>query len=388
MNKLNVGVVGCGAISDIYIQNGIKFQGYDIAACADILPERAEEKAKRYGIAKAYSFEEMIADKEIDIILNLTVHEAHAPLSMAALHAGKHIFNEKPLAASFPEGVEIMKLAKRKGLYVGCAPDTILGGRTQTFRKLIDDGKIGFPVGGVAYMTCHGHECWHANPFFIYQPGGGPVYDMGPYYLTTLAYLLGPVVRLAGMVSTPFSERVITAPHLYGQKIAVEVPTHINAMLEYENGAIINAIFSYDVWDSHLPRMEIFGSEGTAGVCEADPLAGPDVFGGEIEYRHMEDSDWMGPPTTIPRKQPTAWEIIPPSFPYTENTRGVGVADMAYAIQKGVPNRASGDMALHVLEIAHGVHVSAEKGDFYNMTTTFAQPAALPQNHVAFSNVF
>lgn len=386
---MNVGVVGCGAISDIYISNGMKFEGYGIVSCSDIIPERAEEKAAKYGIPKVYSFEEMLDDDEVDIVLNLTVHAAHYPLSMEALRAGKHIYNEKPLAASFEEGKEIMRLAGEKGLYVGCAPDTILGGRTQTIRKLIDDGKIGFPVGAAAFMVCHGHECWHANPFFIYQAvGGGPVYDMGPYYLTTLAYLLGPVKQLSGMVSTPFKERFITSPHLYGQKIPVEVPTHINAMLEYESGAIANVIFSYDIWDSHLPRLEIFGSEGTVSMCEADPLAGPDVFGGEILYRHMDDSDWLGPPDRIPRKEPSYWEQIGMVFPYTENSRGVGLAEMVYAIGEGIPNRASGDMALHVLEIAHGVHESARKGEHYRMTTAFTKPSILPVDIREFENRF
>lgn len=389
MKKMNVGVVGCGAISDIYISNAIQFKGYDVVSCADITPERAREKAAQFGIKKAYSFAEMLADPEVDIILNLTIHEAHAPLSIQALTAGKHIYNEKPLAATFAEGRDIMRLAHQKGLYVGCAPDTILGGRTQTMRKWIDDGKIGFPVGAVAYMACHGHECWHANPFFIYKAlGGGPVYDMGPYYLTTLCYLLGPVKRLSGMVATPFKERLITSPHLFGQKIKVEVPTHVNALLEFSNGAIANVIVSYDIWDSHLPRMEIFGSEGTVSMCEADPLAGPDVFGEEIEYRHQNESDWMGAPVQIPRKDSTPWQKIPMEFPYRQNSRGVGLAEMVWSIQTGRKNRASGEMALHVLEIAHGVHVSSDSGAYYTMETTFERPAALPADVAEFSNTF
>ena len=388
MQKMNVGVVGCGAISDIYISNGMKFAGCDIVACCDIIPARAEEKAAAYGIPKVCTLDEMLKDDSIDIVLDLTVHAAHYPISIEALGAGKHIYNEKPLAATFAEGAEIMRLAKEKGLYVGCAPDTILGGRTQTIRKMIDGGRIGFPIGAAAFMACHGHECWHANPFFIYQPGGGPIFDMGPYYLSTLAYLLGPVKRLSGMVSTPFKERVITAPHLYGQRIEVEVPTHINAMLEYENGVVANVVFTYDIWDSHLPRLEIFGSEGTVSMCEADPLAGPDIFGGEILYRHMDDSDWLGPPDRIPRKEASEWERAGMEFPYNENSRGVGLAEMVYAIQNGLPNRASGDMALHVLEIAHGVHESSRSGEYYTMSTTFTRPDILPEDVVEFSARF
>jgi predicted dehydrogenase len=190
------------------------------------------------------------------------------------------------------------------------------------------------------------------------------------------------------MAATPFGERAITAPHLFGQRIKVEVPTHISAMLEYENGAVANVMFTYDVWDSHLPRLEVYGSEGTVSMCEADPLAGPDIFGGEILYRHMDDSDWLGPPGRIPRKEPSEWERVGMVYPYIENNRGVGLAEMVYAIQKGLPNRASGDMALHVLEIAHGVHESASSGEHYKMTTTFTQPGLLPVDIVEYSNRF
>lgn len=388
MKKMKVGVVGCGAISDIYLTNAAKFKGYDVVSVCDLVEERAQEKAKQYGIQKVYSYDEMCADPEVDIIMNLTVHAAHYPLSMQALRAGKHIYNEKPLAATFPEGKEIMALAKERGLYVGCAPDTILGGRTQMMRRLMDEGKIGFPVGAVAYMTCHGHESWHLNPFFVYEKGAGPIYDMGPYYLTTLTYLLGPVKRVSGMVSSPFKERVITAPHLAGQKIKVEATTHINGLLEFENGAIANVIITYDVWDSHLPRIEIFGSEGTLSACEADPLAGPDIFGGEIEYRSAEKSDWLGFPDPIPRHAPTPWEKIETLYPYNENSRGVGLAEMVYSIQTGKKNRTLGEMALHVLEIGYGIHESAASGQYYQMETTFERPDGMSPDIEAFSDKF
>ena len=388
MKKMKVGVVGCGAISDIYLTNAAKFKGYDVVAVCDIAEDKAKAQAEKYGIPKVLTYDEMCADEEIEIILNLTVHAAHYPLSMQALNAGKHIWNEKPLAASYPEGKEIMALAKEKGLYVGCAPDTILGGRTQMLKKIIDDGKIGFPVGAVAYMTCHGHESWHLNPFFVYEKGAGPIFDMGPYYLTTLCYLLGPVKRVSGMVSSPFKEREITAPHLKGQKIKVESTTHINGLLEFENGAIANVIITYDVWDSHLPRIEIFGSEGTVSTCEADPLAGPDIFGGEIEYRNWKDSDWLGFPDPIPRHEPTPWEKIETVYPYNENTRGIGLAEMVFSIQTGKKNRTIGDMALHVLEIGHAIHESAKTGKYYEMETTFEKPDRMPEDIEAFSDTF
>ena len=391
MKKMKVGLVGCGVISDIYLANAAKFSGYDVVSVSDIRNERAIAQAEKYGIEKVYSYDEMLSDPEVDIIMNLTVHAAHTPLCMEALRAGKHIFNEKPLGATFEEAKGIIALAKEKGLYVGCAPDTILGGRTQMIRKCIDEGKIGFPVGGVAFMTCHGHECWHANPFFVYGPegtGSGPIFDMGPYYLTTLVYLLGPVKRVSGMVSTPFKERVVTNPDLYGQKIKVEVPTNINGLIEFENGAIINTIITYDVWDSHLPRIEIFGSEGTISMCERDPLCGPDDFEGEIEYRYMDDSDWLGFPSTLPRHDATQWDRIQTVFGYNQNTRGVGVAEMVYSIQKGIRNIANGDLALHVMEIGHGIHESCRTGKYYEMTTTVDRPRALPEDHVEFSDIF
>lgn len=388
---MRVGVVGCGVISDIYLKNSNLFKGYEVVAVSDIAEDRAKEKARKYNIPKVYSYEDMLEDDSVDIIMNLTVHAAHTPLCMKALEAGKHIYNEKPLGATFEEAKRVVALAKKKNLYVGCAPDTVLGGRIQTIRKQIDDGKIGFPVGGVAYMTCHGHECWHANPFFVYGPentGAGPIFDMGPYYLTTLVYLLGSVKRVCGIVSTPFKERFITNPDLYGQKIKVDVPTHINGMLEFENGAIVNIIISYDVWDSHLPRIEIFGSEGTISMCEADPLAGPDIFEGEIEYRYCENSDWLGFPSQIPRKEPSPWEKIPMEFPYRQNSRGVGLAEMVYSIQKGRKNIVNGDMACHVMEIGYAIHESCKNGQYYNMTTTFDRPRSLPKDHVEWSDVF
>lgn len=388
MKKMKVGVVGCGAISDIYLSNAAKFKGYDVISLCDINEEKAIAQANKYNIPKVYSYDEMCADPEVDIIMNLTVHAAHYPLSIQALNAGKHIYNEKPLGATYAEGKEIMRLAKEKGLYVGCAPDTILGGRIQTMRKAMDDGKIGFPVGAVAYMICHGHESWHLNPFFVYEKGAGPIFDMGPYYLTALVYLLGPVKRVVGMVKTPFKEREITAPHLKGQKIKVESTTHINGLLEFENGAVANIIITYDVWDSHLPRVEIFGSEGTLSMCEADPLAGPDIFGGEIEYRSAEKSDWLGFPDPIPRHDPTPWEKLNIVYPYTENSRGVGLAEMVYSIQTGKPNRTIGDMALHVLEIGHAVHESAKTGRYYEMETTFNRPDGFAEGIVEFSDEF
>lgn len=380
MRKIKVGLVGCGNICDIYLQNAKKFKVYEIAACADLILERAQQKAEEYGIPKACSVKEVMEDPKIEMILNLTIPAAHAEVCIAALNAGKSVYLEKPLATTLEDGKKIIDLAKSKGVLVGCAPDTFLGGRVQTIRKMIEDGWIGVPVAVTSFMTCHGHECWHPGPEFYYKKGAGPLFDMGPYYFQSLVYLLGPVKRVSGATRITFPKRLITSQPLNGKEIDVEVSTHVSATLEFANGTIGTIITSFDIWDSNLPRMEIYGSEGTVSMLEADPLAGPDIFGGEIHFRRKEKSDWMGFPNKIPRQDETPWDEIPTLYGYNENSRGVGLADMAYALISGRPHRASGDMAYHVLEIMCGIETAAKEGKYYELKSTFEQPSLFPMN--------
>lgn len=357
MEKVKVGIVGCGNISGIYLQNCRKFQILDVVACADLLLERAEAKAAEFGIPKACSTEELLADPEIELIVNLTIPQAHGEITLAALEAGKHVYSEKPLAVTREEGQHILKTATAKGLLVGCAPDTFLGGGLQTCRKLIDDGWIGEPVAATAFMLCHGHESWHPDPEFYYKPGGGPMLDMGPYYLTALVSLLGPIKRVTGSARVTFPERTITSQPKYGKKIQVEVPTHVAGVMDFATGAIGTIITSFDVWASTLPRIEIYGTSGSMLVPD------PNTFEGPVLIRRMGANEWTEMPLT---------------HGYTVNSRGIGVADMAYAIRTGRKHRANGEMAYHVLEVMYGFHDASVSGQHYELTSTCQRPEPLP----------
>ncbi|NLA58828.1 MAG: Gfo/Idh/MocA family oxidoreductase [Firmicutes bacterium] len=358
MNKVKVGIIGCGNISGIYLKNCTQtFEILEVVACADLIHERAQAQAKEYGVPKACSVDELLQDPEIEIVLNLTTPKAHYEVCMAALEAGKHVYVEKPLAVTREHGKEILELAKSKDLLVGCAPDTFLGGGLQTCRKLIDDGWIGKPVAATAFMTCHGHESWHPDPEFYYEIGGGPMLDMGPYYLTALISLLGPIARVTGSSRITFPERIITSQPKYGKKIQVETPTHIAGVMDFASGAIGTIITSFDVWSANLPWIEIYGSEGSLQVPD------PNTFGGPVRVRRWDAKEWTE---------------IPLTHGYAENSRGIGLADMAYAIRCARPHRANGDMAYHVLDVMHGFLDASETGTHYKPSSTCTRPAHLP----------
>ena len=356
MRAVRVGIIGCGSICDVYLQSGKRFDVLDITACADIMPGRAEEKAREFGIARACSVAELLGDPEIEIILNLTTPHAHAEVALAALEAGKSVYGEKPLAVSREDGHRILETARVKGLRVGCAPDTFLGAGLQTCRKLIDEGAIGEPVAATAFMMSHGHEGWHPNPEFFYKAGGGPLFDMGPYYLTALVHLMGPVRRVTSSARITFPERTITSKPKRGQKIKVETPTHVAGVLDFAGGAVVGIITSFDVWGAHLPQIEIYGTEGTMSVPN------PNIFGGPIRLRRAGEDEW---------------EDVAITFPYAENSRALGLADMAAGLDADRPHRASGDLAFHVLEIMEGIHVSSDKGRHVELKSPAERPAPL-----------
>lgn len=358
MRKVKVGIIGCGNISGIYLKNLSKtFEITEVAACADIVLEKAIEKANEFEIPKACSVEELLADKDIEIVVNLTTPGSHAKICLAALEAGKHVYVEKPLAVSCEDGRKILEKAKEKGLLVGGATDTFLGGGLQTCRKLIDDGWIGRPVAATAFMLCHGHESWHPNPEFYYQVGGGPMFDMGPYYLTALISLMGPVRRVTGSTSKSFNQRICTCAQKYGEVIDVQVPTHVTGVLDFHSGAVATIITSFDVWHHQLPRIEIYGTEGT--LCVPDP----NTFDG---------------PVLVKRQGTSEWKEIPLTHGYNENSRGIAVADMAYAILSGRQNRANGKLAYHVLEIMHGIHEACENDKHILLNSICERPEPLP----------
>lgn len=356
VKKSKIGIIGCGNISGIYFQNCKGFDVLEVVGCADIVDERARVKADEYN-CKAYSVDEILADPEIDIILNLTIPKSHAEVALAALNAGKSVYNEKPLAITRENGRKILNLAQTKGLRVGCAPDTFMGGGIQTCIKLIDEGIIGEPVAATAFMTCHGHENWHPGPEFYYKVGGGPMFDMGPYYLMALVAMLGAVKRVTGSTRISFPERTITSEANFGTKIDVEVPTHIAGIMDFACGAVGTIITSFDIWSANLPCIEIYGTKGSLSVPD------PNCFGGPVKLRLAGDSGWADVPLT---------------HIYTENSRGIGLADMADAIRSGRPHRASGKLAFHVLDIMHAFHDSSDQGRHIDFESTCVRPKPLP----------
>ncbi|WP_274361341.1 Gfo/Idh/MocA family protein [Paenibacillus thermotolerans] len=357
MEKIRAGIIGTGNISGIYFKNGKLFESMEVVACADIDVERAVAKGEENGV-RGCSVDELLGAPDIQMVINLTIPQAHADVNLKVLEAGKHAYVEKPFAVAREDAQKVLELAARKGLRVGGAPDTFLGGGIQTCIKLIEDGWIGTPIGATAFMVCGGHESWHPAPEFYYQVGGGPMFDMGPYYLTALVAMLGPIRRVTGSAAVSFPERTITSKPKYGQKVKVEVPTHVAGIMDFESGAVGTILTSFDVrGGSMLPRIEVYGSHGTILVPD------PNGFGGAVQV-------W--------RAGAQQWSSIPLTHGYVENARGVGAADMAKAILTGRKHRASGELAYHVLEAMHGFHDASEQGAHYTMKSTCEKPEPLP----------
>jgi predicted dehydrogenase len=377
MKQLAVGLLGCGDVSDIYFRNCARFEPIRIEACASLHAEKARAKAAQYGIPRACTIEELLTDPDIDVILNLTSPQVHAALSHTALLNGKHVYTEKPLALSLRDGAALLAEAETRGLRIGSAPETFLGARLQACRRAIDAGLIGEPVGASAFVVSPGHEWHHPNPGFFYKEGAGPVLDMGPYYLTALVALLGPVRRVSAFSRTTFPQRTVQSLPRRGERIDVEVATHVASTLELESGAIATFVASFDVWDSELPRIEIYGTEGTLCMPDPDPLEGPNVFGGALLVRTRERSRWRGTPRPLGLEQ---WDVLPSGGPFAGNARGLGLAEMAMAISEGRPHRASGSLALHVLDVALGILESAESRQSLEIASTCERPAPLPSD--------
>lgn len=356
MNTVKVGIIGCGNISGIYFKNLKRFPFLEVAACADLDLERAKSKATEHGIPCACTVNELLARQDIELVVNLTIPKAHASVAMAAVKAGKSVYNEKPLTITRIEGRKLLELARKKKVRVGCAPDTFLGAGLQTCRKLIEEGAIGKPVAAVAFMTCHGHESWHPDPAFYYKIGGGPMFDMGPYYLTALVSLLGPAKRVTGATRISFKERLITSEPKKGTRIKVEVPTHVAGVIDFACGAIATIVTSFDIWAANLPRIEVYGSEASMSVPD------PNGFGGAVRLR---------------RPGMKEWEDVHLTHGYDENSRGLGVADLALGWKAKRPHRASGELAFHVLDIMHAIHDASKTGKHVTLSSTCRQPQAL-----------
>ena len=374
---LSVGLIGTGRISDIYLQTCMSFSEINITACGSLNLKESKWKAEQYNIPKVASPEDIISDSTIDCILNLTIPTAHAEISLAALAAGKHVYSEKPFATTLQDGQRILNLAAERGLMVGNAPDTFLGGRWQTARKLIDSGVIGAPIGCMAHAGTHGVERHNPNPDFYYQPGGGPLFDLGPYYLTAMVFLMGPIRRVSGIASRCFNKRQIENGPRQGEWIDVKVDTHSLSMMEFVSGAIGNMTISFDIWDSATPRLEIYGTEGTVCIPDPDPVHGANNFGGPVWYRTRKTSRWEYQPR--PTDRPTTWLEAKNTHGFNNNSRGLGLLEMAHALHESRPPRASGELAQHVVEVMLAIEESSKQGGFIDIASKCTIPPMLPE---------
>ncbi len=356
MRKIGVGVIGCGVISKAYMTAMKRFPQIELKAVSDMQQGPAEARAAEFGVP-ALRTDDLLRRDDIEIVVNLTVPLAHTDVSLAVLNAGKHVHSEKPIGVNMVEARKVMDLADKKGLRVGCAPDTFLGGGHQTARKLLDDGAIGQPVGGSAFFMCPGHERWHPAPGFYYLRGGGPMLDMGPYYITDLIQLLGPIRSVMGAATRLRSERIVTSQPMNGAKIPVEVATHVTGVLEFQSGAAVSITMSFDVPKHKHTPIEIYGTKGSLIVPD------PNRFGGEVQVAET-GGDW----------QPVAH-----SHGHVDGEfRSIGVADMAAGILNNRPHRASGALALHALEAMEAFQISSDEGRRVMLETTVERPAMLP----------
>jgi len=350
---LKVGLIGCGNISDVYLLNAPKFRDFAIVACADINPEAAKRQSERHAIP-ARSVNDLLASEDVEIVLNLTIPEAHAEVSLSALQAGKHVYSEKPLATRLADGRAILAAAEAKELRVGAAPDTVLGASLQEARALIDARAIGKPLTGLASVLSHGMEHWHPNPGFFFRAGAGPVFDMGPYYLTALVTLLGPVASVQALGQIGFAERKVTTPDspVRGRAIRVETLTSVQALLDFASGAQLTFLASWDVWRHGVLPIELYGETGSMRLPD------PNWFGGDLHIARG-NFDWSAIETQSLTFGRANWPAETPEY---ANYRGLGLADMARGIKDKRPHRANGEIALHVLAVMSGILEAATEG--------------------------
>ena len=358
-----IGIIGCGTISGIYLQNAQKFDDIQVAACADLRLAAAQARAEEYGVPKACSVQDLLADPQIEVVVNLTPHRAHGEVGIAALEAGKSVYNEKPLAVHREQGQRMLALASEKGLRVGGAPDTFLGGAWQTARKLIDDGVIGEPVGALICLQARvgprrnrrvsddGYISFYQTDFFEF--GVTWIFDRGPYYFNAIINLLGPVRRVTASARKTWEKR-----EGWGGWAEVKTPTHIAGIMDFCNGAVGSVMITSDVYGTGLPHIEVYGSEGSLRCID------PNWFGGQLYLRKADNAD------LVP---------VESQFGYNENSRGLGIADMAVAMRSGRPHRASGEMAYHVIDIIHSLHEASQENRHIELDSTCERPMPLPQ---------
>jgi predicted dehydrogenase len=368
-DKVGIGIIGAGVISDIYLKNLTSVMpNTRVIGIADLLVERAQERAASYGVG-AFPVEDLLAHPEVEIVVNLTIPKAHGPVALQAVAAGKSVYNEKPLSLDRAEAFDLLTKANEAGVLVGGAPDTFLGGGLQTARDLIDAGAIGQPIAATASMITRGHESWHPDPFFFYQPGAGPMLDMGPYYVTALVSLLGPVRRVASSAGRSFPERIVASQPKAGERIPVNVDTHIAATLDFASGVIGTIQTTFDLFDTEHAKLMIYGTEGTLRLPD------PNTFGGPLQILRGVKTE--ANPGEVLSRRDLAWEDVPLTHGYTENSRGIGVSDLARALRDGGTARASGELANHVLDVMYSCIESSAEGRHLTLASTMERPAPM-----------
>lgn len=360
MQKAGVGIVGCGAISGVYLDTLARATTAQVRCVTDLDADKAARIAEKHGF-EADTLDGLLARPDIDIVLNLTVPQAHFAVAQTAVRARKSVYNEKPLSVKREDGAALLREASERGVLVGCAPDTVLGAGVQTARQAIDDGLIGKPTGFNAFMMCPGHESWHPSPAFYYEVGGGPLFDMGPYYLSALVTLLGPFASVSALAAKAFQTRTITSAPLAGTPMPVETPTHLVVGLQTQEGVVGQFTASFDTMaPTPLPWIEIYGTHGTLSVPD------PNGFGGHPLIRKAGDTEWTQ---------------LPVERPFSDNLRGLGVAEMAVAIHEGRDCLASGALAYHVLDVMHAAHESAESGTRVDVSASGVRPGTMTYPH-------
>lgn len=354
---LTVGLIGCGAISRVYLDALAGSAEVRVVACADRVAARAGATAAAYPGLTAVPAGTLPDLSDVELVLNLTVPAAHAEVAAAAVAAGKHTYGEKPLAVSSAAARSVLAAAERGGVRVGCAPDTMLAQPVQTARQAVDAGLVGVPVAATAFMTTAGHERWHPDPEFYYRPGGGPLFDMGPYYLSALVTLLGPVRRVLAAGARPRSQREIGSGPRAGTRFDVEVDTHVTGVVEHDTGALSTLLMSFDVVRTRLPWLEVYGTEGSLSLPD------PNTFDGTVTRWDRVRREWLD---------------LPPTAGVLGARRGIGLLDMARAIRTGRPHHAGADVAYHVLEVMEAMLASAGAGAARTVTSTCRRPGPLP----------
>jgi predicted dehydrogenase len=362
-----VGIIGCGNISTTYFSLAPLFKGLEVRACADTNEAAAKARAAEYNV-RAESVDALLADDELDVIVNLTIPDAHYPVTKRILEAGKHAYSEKPLVLTLEQGEELARIAREKKLAVGCAPDTFLGGAHQQARQYIDQGGVGRITSGTCHVMGPGMEMWHPNPDFFFNPGGGPILDMGPYYIANLINLIGPIRRVAALASKAWESRTITSEPRKGEVLQVKTPTNIHALLEFANGATITLSASWDVFAHRHANMELYGTEGAIFVPD------PNFFGGTVEVAGRDRAihaleAWDHPFGKFNQDHPGHGPLA--------NYRTAGLADMVQALDQGRDARCSLERTLHAVDVMTSILKSGDTGEFISMTTSCTQPAAL-----------